>query len=94
MMSDEKMSLRQLPLLAEKTLPHNIKPGLLAYEPRTELIAVVSETNDVDIYRQSGQRAVHVQHTDLSGEITCIQWIFDGSFGVDRCSSMVLTDNR
>ena len=74
------MPPQQLHILAQKTLPHKIKPGLLAYEPRTELIAVVNESNDVDVFRQSGQRAIHIQHKDLSGDITCIQWIFDGPF--------------
>jgi len=72
------MAPPQLTLLAEKTLPYEIKPDLLIYQARTELIAVVTPQGDVDIYRQGGQRAVHVQRKDLPGAISCMQWMSDG----------------
>ena len=84
------MSPLRLSLLAEKILPYTIKPGLLAYEPRTELIAVVSESDDVDIYRQGGQRAIHIQHKDLSGIVTCMQWISEGPANRTRSESKLI----
>ena len=75
----------QLVCLAEKSVQYSIRPGLLAYHPRTELIAVVSENGDIDIYRSGGQRAIHILQKDLSGTVNCLQWQPEGYC----CSSLL-----
>lgn len=72
------MPEHQLVCLAEKVHPYPIRRDLLAYHPRTELIAVVTEHGDIDIYRSGGQRAIHIPQKDLSGTVNCLQWQPEG----------------
>ncbi|GAB7343447.1 hypothetical protein MBLNU457_1471t1 [Dothideomycetes sp. NU457] len=74
------MPEHQLVCLAEKILPYPIQRDLLAYHPRTELIAVVAEHGDIDIYRSGGQRAIHIPQKDIAGTVNCLQWQPEGDY--------------
>lgn len=74
----------QLPILAEKVLTYAYDPNLVSYEPRTDLIAVVNDQNEVEIYRLGGQHVLTHKRKARSDTITCIQWIYDGSITSTR----------
>lgn len=70
----------QLPLLSEKTLPYAIRPHLLAYCPRTDLFAVVTQEEVIEVYRLGGQRAFSVKRKSPQTTIVGLQWIRNGWF--------------
>ena len=72
---------QDLVLLAEKTLPYAIDVNLTAYEPRTDLIAVATNQNDIDIYRLGGQRASTIKRKETDGAVTCMHWVLEGISG-------------
>ena len=69
-----------LPLQSEKVLSYAINPHLLAYCPRTDLLAVVTQDEVIEIYRIGGQRAFVVKRKSPSTTIVGLEWIRDGSF--------------
>lgn len=67
-----------LPLESEKILASAIQPHLLSYCARTDLFAVVTQEEVVDVYRFSGQRAFTVKRKDAATSVVGLQWIRDG----------------
>ncbi|KEQ61986.1 uncharacterized protein M437DRAFT_50508, partial [Aureobasidium melanogenum CBS 110374] len=67
-----------LPLQSEKSLSYTINPHLLAYCPRTDLLAIVTQDEVIEVYRIGGQRAFVVKRKSPSTNIVGIQWIRDG----------------
>jgi len=68
----------RLPLQSEKALSYTIKPHLLAYCPRTDLLAVVTQDEVIEVYRIGGQRAFVVKRKTPSTIIVGLEWIRDG----------------
>ncbi|KAH0382166.1 hypothetical protein KCU92_g6516, partial [Aureobasidium melanogenum] len=68
----------RLPLQSEKSLPYTINPHLLAYCPRTDLLAVVTQDEVIEVYRIGGQRAFVVKRKSPSTTIVGLEWIRDG----------------
>lgn len=77
----------QLPLLVEKNLPYSIRSGLVAYDSRTDLLAVVTEEENIEVYRLGGQRAFTVKRrTDRYGEelvVEQLRWIRGGRYLIE-----------
>ncbi|KEQ94790.1 hypothetical protein AUEXF2481DRAFT_89451 [Aureobasidium subglaciale EXF-2481] len=67
-----------LPLQSEKILSYTINPHLLAYCPRTDLLAVVTRDEVIEVYRIGGQRAFVVKRKSPSTTIVGLEWIRDG----------------
>ncbi|KAG9696615.1 hypothetical protein KCU95_g4163, partial [Aureobasidium melanogenum] len=67
-----------LPLQSEKSLSYTINPHLLAYCPRTDLLAIVTQDEVIEVYRIGGQRAFVVKRKSPSTNIVGLQWIRDG----------------
>lgn len=74
---DEK---HRLPLQSEKALSYTIKPRLLAYCPRTDLLAVVTQDEVIEVYRIGGQRAFSIKRKSTSTVVVGVEWIRDGWF--------------
>jgi hypothetical protein len=70
----------RLPLQSEKALSYTIKPHLLAYCPRTDLLAVVTQDEVIEVYRIGGQRAFVVKRKSPSTTIVGLGWIREGWF--------------
>lgn len=70
----------RLSVQSEKVLSYAINPHLLAYCPRTDLLAVVTQDEVIEIYRIGGQRAFVVKRKSPSTTIVGLEWIRDGSF--------------
>ncbi|KAG9627665.1 hypothetical protein KCV04_g11363, partial [Aureobasidium melanogenum] len=68
----------RLPLQSEKSLSYTIKPHLLAYCPRTDLLAIVTQDEVIEVYRIGGQRAFVVKRKTPSTTIVGLEWIRDG----------------
>ncbi|KAI4723361.1 hypothetical protein E4T48_00515 [Aureobasidium sp. EXF-10727] len=68
----------RLPLQSEKALSYTINPHLLAYCPRTDLLAVVTKDEVIEVYRIGGQRAFVVKRKTPSTNIVGLEWIRDG----------------
>lgn len=69
---------RQLPLLSEKALPYAIRPHLLAYCSRTDLFAIVTQDEVIEVYRLGGQRAFSVKRKSPQTTVVGLQWIRNG----------------
>lgn len=83
---------QQLPLLAEKILTSTYEPHLVSYECRTELLAVVNDQDDIDIYRLGGQHVL--THKRKSNDpVTCLRWTSNGRLELKvlvlRCSQSI-----
>jgi anaphase-promoting complex subunit 4 len=68
----------KLPLQLDKALPYAIRPQLLAYCPRTDLLAVVTQEEVIEVYRIGGQRAFLVKRKSPSITIVGLRWIRNG----------------
>ena len=68
-----------LHMQSETVLHHVVKDGLLAYESRTELIAIVTASDDVEVFRLGGQRVLSLKQKELTGVPTCIRWASHGT---------------
>ncbi|KAF1986422.1 hypothetical protein K402DRAFT_463704 [Aulographum hederae CBS 113979] len=66
--------------LAEKVLPHPIRPSLISICPTMELVAVVTEDEQVDVYRFGGQRAFSLPRRRLESTIRSLRWKFNGVY--------------
>lgn len=75
--SESKMG-RQLLLQAEKILLHPIHPHLISYCPTMDLIAVVTDEENLDVFRINGQRAFGLKRKSEDVTVDVIQWEFNG----------------
>jgi anaphase-promoting complex subunit 4 len=69
---------RQLLLQAEKILLHPIHPHLIAYCPTMDLIAVVTNEENLDVFRINGQRAFGLKRKSEDVNVDTLQWEFNG----------------
>jgi hypothetical protein len=69
---------RQLLQQAEKILLHPIHPHLIAYCPTMDLIAIVTDEENLDIYRINGQRAFGLKRKSEDVNVDALQWEFNG----------------
>src|SRR4051812_10193602 len=69
---------RQLLQQAEKILLRPIHPHLISYCPTMDLIAVVTDEENLDVYRINGQRAFGLKRKDEDLNIIALQWEFNG----------------
>ncbi|KAJ4333232.1 hypothetical protein N0V87_007788 [Didymella glomerata] len=63
---------------AEKILLHPVHPHLIAYCPTMDLIAVVTDEENLDVYRINGQRAFGLKRKNEDVTVDTIQWEFNG----------------
>lgn len=75
----------RLRLQAEKVLQNTIRPHLLAYCSRTDLLAVVSDDEVVEVYRIGGQRAFSIKRKSPSVSVVGLQWVRNGVFIQPSC---------
>ncbi|KAL1980545.1 hypothetical protein VTN96DRAFT_3990 [Rasamsonia emersonii] len=75
----------QLTAVAEKTLPAKCKPGLLAYCPTMDLVALATEDEQLRVFRLNGQQVLGANFggdpyldDDERGEVRGISWKNDG----------------
>ncbi|KAF4547550.1 Anaphase-promoting complex subunit 4-like protein [Elsinoe fawcettii] len=69
---------RELQILAEVHLAEAISKRDLVYEGRTDLTAVITKSNNVEIYQLGGQKAFDIELDDLSGKPTSLSWTRKG----------------
>jgi anaphase-promoting complex subunit 4 len=68
----------QLLLQAEKILLHPIHPHLISYCPTMDLIAIVTDEENLDVYRINGQRAFGLKRKSSDVTVDLICWEFNG----------------
>ncbi|RYO39481.1 hypothetical protein AA0111_g1469 [Alternaria arborescens] len=69
---------RQLLQQAEKILLHPIHPHLISYCPTMDLIALVTDEENLDVYRINGQRAFGLKRKNEDLHVEALQWEFNG----------------
>ncbi|RMZ73090.1 anaphase-promoting complex component cut20 apc4 [Pyrenophora seminiperda CCB06] len=69
---------RQLLQQAEKILLHPIHSHLISYCPTMDLIAVVTDEENLDVYRINGQRAFGFKRKSDELSVVALQWEFNG----------------
>jgi hypothetical protein len=69
---------RQLLQQAEKILLHPIHPHLIAYCPSMDLVAIVTDEENLDVYRINGQRAFGLKRKSEDLNVDALQWEFNG----------------
>ncbi|KAL5115682.1 hypothetical protein ACEQ8H_006394 [Pleosporales sp. CAS-2024a] len=69
---------RELLQQSEKILLHPIHPHLFAYCPTMDLIAVVTNEENLDVYRINGQLAFSLKRKSEKETIDALQWEFNG----------------
>jgi anaphase-promoting complex subunit 4 len=63
---------------AEKILLHPIHPHLISYCPTIDLIALVTDEENLDVYRINGQRAFGLKRKSSDVSVDCICWEYNG----------------
>jgi anaphase-promoting complex subunit 4 len=74
--SDTKQ--RQLLQQAEKILLHPIHAHLIAYCPTMDLIAIVTDEENLDVYKINGQKAFGLKRKSEDVNVDALQWEFNG----------------
>lgn len=77
----------QLPPVGEKLLPAKCKPGTLTYCPTMDLIALVTEDDELHAFRLNGQKVLggsfkgdpYLDEDDGRGEIRALMWKDNGA---------------
>lgn len=77
-MTTEPKKERQLLQQAEKILLHPIHQQLIAYCPTMDLIALVTDEENLDVYRINGQRAFGLKRKSEDVTVDALQWEFNG----------------
>ncbi|KAF2026229.1 hypothetical protein EK21DRAFT_74700 [Setomelanomma holmii] len=78
MATAEPKRQRQLLQQSEKILLHPIHPHLIAYCPTMDLIAVVTDEENLDVYRINSQRAFGLKRKSEDVKVDALQWEFNG----------------
>ncbi|KAH7406909.1 anaphase-promoting complex, cyclosome, subunit 4-domain-containing protein [Phaeosphaeria sp. MPI-PUGE-AT-0046c] len=78
MAATEAKKQQQLLQQAEKILLHPIHPHLVAYCPTMDLIAIVTDEENLDIYRINGARAFGLKRKGEELSVDALQWEFNG----------------
>ncbi|ORY05896.1 anaphase-promoting complex, cyclosome, subunit 4-domain-containing protein [Clohesyomyces aquaticus] len=63
---------------AEKILLRPIHPHLISYCPSMDLIAIVTDEENLDVYRINGQRAFGLKRNNDTVSVDAIAWKFNG----------------
>ncbi|GAM90778.1 hypothetical protein ANO11243_088230 [Dothideomycetidae sp. 11243] len=74
----EKLPDQALLLVGEQRVVSPIQAHTFKHEARTDLVAFVTEADDVYVYRLGGQLLHRVEVHDLSGKATCLEWARGG----------------
>lgn len=64
---------------AEKILLRPIHPHLISYCPTMDLIALVTDEENLDVYRINGQRAFGLKHKSEDVVIEALRWQWNGA---------------
>ncbi|KAF2845672.1 hypothetical protein T440DRAFT_459853 [Plenodomus tracheiphilus IPT5] len=78
MATSDEPNRRQLLQQAEKILLHPIHPHLITYCPTMDLIALVTDEENLDVYRINGQRAFGLKRKSDDSSVDALQWEFNG----------------
>jgi anaphase-promoting complex subunit 4 len=78
----EKSKPPTLLLQAEKVLPQPAHPHLIACCPTMDLVAVVNQDEQLNVYRFGGQRALGLQRRSPTSTVVSLCWKFNGKFDV------------
>ncbi|KAH9869907.1 hypothetical protein J1614_006828, partial [Plenodomus biglobosus] len=78
MPTSDEPEKRQLLQQAEKILLHPIHPHLITYCPTMDLIALVTDEENLDVYRINGQRAFGLNRKSEDVSVDALQWEFNG----------------
>ena len=73
-MADASDGMPYLHMLAEKNITHPVKPGLLAYCPTMDLIALATVEERIYVYRMNGQRVFGAGNKDTSLTVKKLRW--------------------
>ncbi|KAL4976957.1 anaphase-promoting complex, cyclosome, subunit 4-domain-containing protein [Aspergillus desertorum] len=84
----------QLTPVGEKSLPAKCKADMITYCPSMDLIAVVTEDEELRVFRLNGQKVFggsykgdpYLDEDDGSGEIRAVRWKNDGHFLAVACA--------
>jgi hypothetical protein len=79
--SKTKMENSKSPCLllqAEKVLPQPAHPHLIACCPTMDLVAVVNQDEQLNVYRFGGQRALGLQRRSPTSTVVSLCWKFNG----------------
>ena len=77
---EEDETTPSLNMLTEKVLPQAIKPGLVAYCPTMDLLALVTVDEHMHVFRLNGQRVFGVSGKKDECRIIQLQWKPNGLF--------------
>ncbi|KAL4913499.1 anaphase-promoting complex, cyclosome, subunit 4-domain-containing protein [Aspergillus aurantiobrunneus] len=88
----------QLTPVGEKSLPAKCKANMLAYCPTMDLIALVTEDEELRVFRLNGQKVFggsfkgdpYLDEDDGSGEIRALRWKNDGHLLVVACADSTI----
>lgn len=79
-----RASTRGFRILYRKALPVPARPGLAAWSPQLDLIAIVTSNENILLYRMNGQRVWGVAHRKdkMASDVRVerMQWRPDGLF--------------
>ncbi|KAL5413917.1 hypothetical protein PMIN04_009233 [Paraphaeosphaeria minitans] len=64
---------------AEKILLHPIHPQLISYCPTMDLIALVTDEENLDVYRINGQRAFGLKRKSEDAVVEALKWQWNGA---------------
>ncbi|KAF2442899.1 hypothetical protein P171DRAFT_522584 [Karstenula rhodostoma CBS 690.94] len=64
---------------AEKILLHPIHPQLISYCPTMDLIALVTDEENLDVYRVNGQRAFGLKRKSEDVVVEALKWQWNGA---------------
>jgi hypothetical protein len=78
MASTDPKKRRQLLQQSEKILLHPIHPHLFTYCPTMDLIAIVTDEENLDVYRINGQLAFSLKRKSEDVTVDALQWEFNG----------------
>lgn len=78
MATTESKKPRQLLQQAEKILLHPIHAHLIAYCPTMDLIAIVTDEENFDVYGINGQRAFGLKRKSEDLNVDALHWEFNG----------------
>jgi anaphase-promoting complex subunit 4 len=87
MADDAPPNQPQLTLVGEKSLPTKCKAGMITYCPTMDLVALVTEDDELRVFRLNGQKVFggsykgdpYLDEGDGSGEIRALRWKKNGT---------------
>jgi anaphase-promoting complex subunit 4 len=77
-MEDEEDEPAMLVSVAEKALQQRCKAQTLSYCPSMDLVALVTEDEQLQVFRLNGQRVFGASYTSSNLQISHLQWKQNG----------------